>query len=92
MSCLDVMYHHQSYGALHYLPATTAAAAAAYRAAYQQQVCGNRGSNDIYFKIRFTSTFCGQRNPLNLQTCHLNSLHITGLNYFECLVLDCVIA
>ncbi|KAL2081730.1 hypothetical protein ACEWY4_023583 [Coilia grayii] len=35
MSCLDVMYH-QSYGAHHYLPATTAAAAA-YRAAYQQQ-------------------------------------------------------
>lgn len=45
MSCLDVMYH-QSYGAHHYLPATSAAAAAAaYKAAYyhhhqqqQQQV------------------------------------------------------
>ncbi|TRY57967.1 hypothetical protein DNTS_030958 [Danionella cerebrum] len=39
MSCLDVMYHHQSYGAHHYLPATSsspssAAAAAAYKAAY----------------------------------------------------------
>ncbi|XP_051564506.1 transcription cofactor vestigial-like protein 3 isoform X1 [Myxocyprinus asiaticus] len=35
MSCLDVMYH-QSYGAHHYLPATSAAAAAAaaYKAAY----------------------------------------------------------
>ncbi len=32
MSCLDVMYH-QSYGAHHYLPATSAAAAA-YKAAY----------------------------------------------------------
>lgn len=33
MSCLDVMYHHQSYGAHHYLPSTSAAAAA-YKAAY----------------------------------------------------------
>ncbi|XP_052004967.1 transcription cofactor vestigial-like protein 3 [Xyrauchen texanus] len=37
MSCLDVMYH-QSYGAHHYLPATSAAAAAAaYKAAYYHQ-------------------------------------------------------
>ncbi|XP_066563636.1 transcription cofactor vestigial-like protein 3 [Amia ocellicauda] len=35
MSCLDVMYHHQTYGAHQYLPATSAAAAVvAYKAAY----------------------------------------------------------
>ncbi|KAK1169708.1 transcription cofactor vestigial-like protein 3 [Acipenser oxyrinchus oxyrinchus] len=36
MSCLEVMYHHQPYGAHQYLPATSAAAAAAaaYKAAY----------------------------------------------------------
>ncbi|XP_063070521.1 transcription cofactor vestigial-like protein 3 isoform X2 [Engraulis encrasicolus] len=64
MSCLDVMYHHQSYGALHYLPATTAAAAAAYRAAYQQQTLSAYNKmQESTFSILPTPCAEGMRQP-----------------------------
>ncbi|XP_059417134.1 transcription cofactor vestigial-like protein 3 isoform X4 [Carassius carassius] len=64
MSCLDVMYH-QSYGAHHYLPATSAAAAAAaYKAAYyQQQHQQQQQKFSVYSRMQDSEEFpsdCGQ--------------------------------
>ncbi|KAK2905307.1 hypothetical protein Q8A67_007106 [Cirrhinus molitorella] len=67
MSCLDVMYH-QSYGAHHYLPATSAAAAAAaYKAAYyhhqQQQQQQQQKKFSAYSRMQDSEEFpthCGQ--------------------------------
>ncbi|XP_058643358.1 transcription cofactor vestigial-like protein 3 isoform X2 [Onychostoma macrolepis] len=68
MSCLDVMYH-QSYGAHHYLPATSAAAAAAaYKAAYyhhhqQQQQQQQQKKFSAYSRMQESEEFpspCGQ--------------------------------
>ncbi|XP_055072054.2 transcription cofactor vestigial-like protein 3 [Misgurnus anguillicaudatus] len=67
MSCLDVMYH-QSYGAHHYLPATSAAAAA-YKAAYyhhhhhQQQQHQQQKKFGAYSRMQDSQEFsshCGQ--------------------------------
>lgn len=72
MSCLEVMY--QSYGAHHYLPATSAvAAAAAYKAAYyhhhhqqqQQQVRDTLESERLtYF------TELDKKNSTEHRLCH----------------------
>ncbi|XP_043104166.1 transcription cofactor vestigial-like protein 3 isoform X3 [Puntigrus tetrazona] len=76
MSCLDVMYH-QSYGAHHYLPATSAAAAAAaYKAAYyhhqqhhhqqQQQQQQQQKKFSAYSRMQDSEEFpspCGQSKP-----------------------------
>ncbi|XP_048048981.1 transcription cofactor vestigial-like protein 3 isoform X1 [Megalobrama amblycephala] len=67
MSCLDVMYH-QSYGAHHYLPATSAAAAAAaYKAAYyhhhHQQQQQQQKKFGAYSRMQDSEEFpshCGQ--------------------------------
>ncbi|XP_056611358.1 transcription cofactor vestigial-like protein 3 [Triplophysa dalaica] len=62
MSCLEVMY--QSYGAHHYLPATSAAAAAAaYKAAYYHHHQQQQQKKDLYLRMQDSEEFsshCGQ--------------------------------
>uniref|UniRef100_A0A673FXC0 Vestigial-like family member 3 n=1 Tax=Sinocyclocheilus rhinocerous TaxID=307959 RepID=A0A673FXC0_9TELE len=73
MSCLDVMYH-QSYGAHHYLPATSAAAA--YKAAYyhhQQQQHQQKRKFCIFALLQHHLYKC----------CIMWSLFVNSINIFN---------